>query len=668
MNPELNTSNSGDDTQETEKDVDAFLAQFDTLEESSQGEKGDAPTPPNPEATNATEGSNGQKPERKPTFSNPELHDYELKRIEQHLGQSALIATRLNEDDRKNVMAEAIDLKAKQDINKSKVKTVLTRLPIVGSVVRAGYMSKYKKTVEKAINEHSNLSDAYEALGLNVADSQVINSDNEAATARAQQILENGFTDKDGNKYSRLDSNDRIEKVNADTQAAVKTALNEYYAGLKNSTNKEELNKAFEEQISSALVNEKDAGTLKDAIMKQQANLEKLAKDDRIQADKVEVYLNDHLTLYSATMKEGLYTKKKVDAISAAVVAGGLAGGVIAALSTREISKAVRGVATAAGTTNIVAGAAAGGITGAIRGWQKAGVKLSDAEIKATAEFAEPSAEEAPRPTIDPAFIGPQPAVAEPGETNPESNPDAANSDKAKKKAGLFATLDRLGKKATGEEKYTQEINELRKRKSANSLISELDDLISQGGPEDRQKLEDLYAEIRARGQLSADKNIDLIIYGKDEAGNDNRSKLEQKLAEAELALFGGLYGDQASISEKLQMPGAPINDKIRTQYNKFLEDYNKARDIETKFRLRSAAVNGIMGAVMGAGAGAVLNRVRETETFQAAATAFKDKLEGAGIALGINHEQGLGGKDFELAEDENGGYTLKLGDKELIG
>ena len=211
-----------------------------------------------------------------------------------------------------------------------------------------------------------------------------MNSNSENIEDRAFQVLENaGYSEENqiDHASSRLNQNEIVEKMDDASQAAVKKALNEYYSGLKGGEkSKDELAKTFDEQIKDTFKGKESISF--DSINRQREALENLVDDPNIQASQVKAYIDDHLTLYKASMKESINTTQKVDGIINAVDKAGLIGGVAYALIGREARSKLRGALGTIGGAGAV-GAAVGAVAGAIRGVEKANVKLSNAEINA---------------------------------------------------------------------------------------------------------------------------------------------------------------------------------------------------------------------------------------------------------------------------------------------
>ena len=618
-------------------------------------------------------------PESSASESNHELSSEKLKEIESAMGHSALIATGYTKEDEKNVIREAIDLKTKETSNKNTFTKVFTRFPIIGSVVKAGIAAKHRRTALNAINESGDLSSAYDALGLDSANSRVLSGNSDATRERAWQTLENAGYSSDNQidvAASRLDQNERVEKMDAETTQAVKQALNNYYTELKAGGDKNELSSKFDNAISEAFQGKENLSTSIN-LEQQKAGIEKLIENKAIEEQDIKTYLDSHVSLYKATMKEGIYTDQKVDSVISAVAAAGLAGGVIAALSGREGRRAMRsaigGVASAAG-----AGAVVGGAFGAARGANKAKVKLSEAETRAATTFEEPAVEsaEAESEEPEPELKEPErPTVSETAdekawedyyddlqafEAKMKTAEEAETAETKPARAGVGAVLSGVNKfkrKLTGEDKYLAEIEELRDRKDASNLIENFDELISKLNPEDadsRQALIDAYADAIARGRFSSEKHIDLIKYK-----DGDKNSLEQKLHDVERALYGD---DPNAINSLLDDENSDLNKLINGKKDELNDKFLEANKLRTKFIVRSALVDAAAGAVLGAGAGSVIGIIRDhaPEGGLAGILGLKDESTSTG--------EGLKADNIALAKDADGGFTVKLGEQELIG
>lgn len=624
-----------------------------------------------------------------PEAPETEIPAEKLQAIEEAMGHSALIATGYTKEDQKNVLREAVDLKTKET---SMNHPIITRAPIIGSVIKAGIAARHRSVANRAIEESGDLTSAFNALDLDASKSHILNADNESTRERAWQTLEGaGYSDKNqiDVAVSRLDQNEKVERMDQVTESAVKQALNDYYTALKSGGDKNELSTKFDIQVKAAFDGKENLNTSID-LQKQKEGLEKLVQDTSIEDQAVKTYIDKRISLYKADMKEGIYTKQKVDSIVSAVVAGGLAGGVVAALSGREGRRGLRAaIGTAASAAGV--GAIVGGAAGAARGVNKARVRLSEAEIKAATTFDEPSisvetesgsAESEPEPELR---APERPTVSETADEKAwEDYIDALNAYEAKMKekdsepsvevevatesegtadnraskiGAILAGVNKFKHKLTGEEKYLAEIEKLRDRKDASKLIENFDELISKLNPEDadtRTNLIDAYAEAIARGRFSSEKHIDLIKY------KDNRGDFESKLREVERTLYGD---DSNAINSLLADENSGLNQLINNKREKLNNDFNEANKLRSKFIIRSALVDATIGAAMGGAAGGIFG-------------AIKDRIGEGGI-LGILHDKeatsGSGETeeltgDVELVKDPDGGFTVKIGDHELIG
>lgn len=470
-----------------------------------------------------------------------------------HIGQTALIAATLSEKDRRNAVAEAISLKSKE-----RHSGLINWIPIIGQIARTWQLNKDRKTAEEAISQSGNLADAFTALDLKPEDSKTINSNSDSVKERAWQLLQNSnyndqTKEKEGDDFkpdevtSHLDKEEIVEKVDAKTQKAVKEALNEYYFGLKKDDAKEEdLTKAFNEQIDSALKDEKDPILLKKAIDAEKAGLKEIANEKKDCDKQIKAYLSQYLTLYRTNMREGIYTQKKIDQIAEGVMQRGFAGGILAAVATRGVGMLARNSAKTLGLAGLAVSAVGGGVVGYRAGLQKANIKLADAEINAATTYK-----------------------------NIDLHPDKSQ-------------LDR--------------IEFLRDRKLASDLIKALDDKLSKYDSKDessKKDLLDLYADIVARSQFSSEKNIDLIKYQ-----GDDRKELEKRIDTAEKKI---LNSSEPGIVSKYKTDPV-IDSAIKEHKQKLEEKFNEAKKEANNLRNKTAIINAIQGAAIGAAGNVVAN------------------------------------------------------------
>ncbi len=641
---------------------------------------GDKSSEKNPDA------SNGTKTEEASINPESNIAPEKLAEIKQAMGETALIATGLNKEDYSNVKKELPELKTNKTLGNTKVLSKITLVPAVGPVlsrvIKAGIAAKHRSDVNAALASNSSMEEVYNQLGIDASESRILNSDTASTRERAWQTLENaGY--RDDNQIdvatSRLDQNDKVEKMNQETSSSIKNTLNEYYSALKAGGNQEELSRKFDEQIKNAFVGKEDLGTSID-LSKQKAGIEALVKNEKITEQDFKAYLEQNVSLYKTNMKEGLYKEKKVDSIIGAVTAAGFAGGVVVALSGREGRKGLRSAAAAAGITSAgLAGAAVGGVFGGVRGWQKAGTKLSESEIKAATTFDETSSEVVPKTTteLEPPIMPERPTVSETADEKAwedwydameeyeakfaeyeeakrlkeaaEEQPPKALEEKPGKKPGLLRAVSNFKRKLTKEEALLSDIESLRDRKEASALTKELEDLIDNDDEESKAKLMDLYANIIARGRFSSDKHIDLIKYK-----DNDRNTLEAMLHNAEGKMDFNV--DQALADEN-----SPLSEAIRNQYGMLNDKFEQAKKKELEFKARSAAVDAITGAIIGGVGGAIFQTLRDSGV----AAAIGNFL---GITSTDSEIDSLHGDRIELAEDPDGGFTVKLGNQELIG
>ena len=274
-------------------------------------------------APTSTPGERTASPSQPEQTQEPERHEIpeaQLKAIKKKMGHSAIIATEFSKEDRDSFVTEAQSIKAEEYMREH---PVLARFPIVSGVVKAAIAAKNKAEVVNAIDQSGKFNDElFESLGLERSDFRTIGDGGANATERAQQLLENeGYSDDNqiGAASSRLGQGEKVEQMDAETQAAVKNALNEYYSGLKQGGDEEELSKAFDEAIAEAFAGK---GNLDASVSleSQKSAIRELAETRSVSQKSVKNYINEHLTLYSTNMREGINTKQEVDSVMKAVI------------------------------------------------------------------------------------------------------------------------------------------------------------------------------------------------------------------------------------------------------------------------------------------------------------------------------------------------------------
>ena len=530
-----------------------------------------------------------------PTSEPEKLSKSELDRITRkmgHRGRTALIAAELTKEDSQNVIAEALEMKSNTGLGKG-----LSSVPIAGPVLKAIYLAAQKNKAQKAIEETSDLAAAYEAL--NIKDykekSKILNGDTDATNERAWQILENSGYSKDNQiegATSILNKNEKVEQVDKDVQKTIKEALNDYYLGCKDGKDEAELDRAFDEKVNTTLAEQKDPRLLMETIHNEKIGLEKLASEGKFTDAKVKAYLDQHLTLYRASVKEGINTRKKVDLITAGVINSGLIGGVLAAVTTREAISAARGATSTLGLTGgAAAGAVGGAAMGILTGWQKANRELADAEVKAATTFEDESTTKK--------------------ESSADAEPDSTSTgEKRKEKENIIIAAVKKYKAFTKGGDLLEELEKYRDRKPASDFIESLDEIMAKldHSPDNesaKEELREKYAEIVARSHFSNEKNIDLIKY-KDK----DKNELEKKLGEAERKLFSDKELDLAE--------GSPTNSIINSYTRRLEENYALAEKKANAFKARMIMVNAVQSAVIGAGIGAVADYLSGTPIAQA--------------------------------------------------
>jgi len=572
-----------------------------------------APNPIPPSNSEPIEAQN-QNPDGLQSTPEGSLSPERIKAIEKALGHDSLVFTTMNPEDFKNLVAEAVDLKTKEYLDDHRKLRIATKVPIVGSVIKATIAASRRADVMDTVRAQGDFSEAtFEKLGLDSSRFNTVNSTNaDASIERAQHILEHGYRDENGVVTSKLDASERVKEMNAESSSKVRGVLNDYFKALKQAQGeeaKEKIRQEYEaklpellgqgpsskgERVASTIIGDvtKHDSLSIESVKRAMAGVEQAAELTDVTAQQFEEYTEKHLSLYSATMKEGVNTRKKVDGIASAVVAGGVAGAALYVATGRGARTKIRaflhtnlamGEAAAGGVTAGLTGAIVGGVFGAVRGAQKANVKLSDAEIKDIANLGEDSAS----------------ATA-------EASPATPDKPKGFKQnaAALFGKIEGLKRKATKEETTLARINELRDRKTAEALIQELDMAMSDVATKEllegdgKEALEKAYANVIARARFSSEKGVDLIKYG------DDKGKLEQKLLEVEGAIYSDAEGDdRKAIDER-------IASFVAADTKTLTENSIEIRKLRAQFMARSAAVEAIAGAAIGAAAGGVFHAV----------------------------------------------------------
>ncbi len=418
------------------------------------------------------------------------------------------------------IITEADKTNVDNDINtavKAKVDSMkLGKIPVVNSVIMAGYRAIAASAVRKAGGD---TEAAFKALDVEPFGGVSKGAQAEAARRARLALSEGSFDDgvMDANNSLVLNAGEKIEKVKDGAQENLNSALKNLFNEIseaKEHGDDEALDLAkqnYQKQIDDWQEkgtfgqNEgmKDAGvfgkigtflvgdhskksmTQLDALREMGKAVEDLAKENIAQKD-FDKYVDEHVSLYNASMKEGVYTKQVVNNITAAVAAGGVAGALAytalgfgrgtaktavikeaAQNATQEISNAALGAAV---------GGAFGAAAGAVRGINTARVKMSEAEIKAatSAEAIEPEAK------VEEAKVEEIKAEEVPVEENAVVENEPLNKPAEKVKfSDILGKINKVKKTVTGEDKYKEAIEEKRDRKSAKELYDELNDSLT---------------------------------------------------------------------------------------------------------------------------------------------------------------------------------------------
>lgn len=540
--------------------------------------------------------------------------DHERESIEEvmkSVGHKALILTQASSEDQRNILYDAISMREKK-LSSGKA-SLLFRFPVVGRVVKAALIAKGRGKAKQAIAE-GDYEAAYRALGVDAKDSRMMQGGQGNSAERAWQALQNaGYTDDHEveKATSRLDDSESVEKLSEDAQQKVKGALSDYFeAARKGEKSPEELDKEFDAQIREAM---KGDTSLLHSLRERRESIKKLAADERYSQEEVQDYLENHVTLYKAIMKEGTYTQRKVDNVVKAVALGGAAGAVAYALLARQSQSTARSaIGSVVGAGGV--GAAAGAVFGAMSGIGRARAKLADAEIEqATAGRAQVEVEAEGQ---DGAEIEPD-AEAE-GETEGEvsENSTAEGSEEQAEGAaqaertrrggilGVFASIERFKGKLTSEQKHLAKIEELRDRKDAAGYIDEITELMDDFSDEGKARKHDLYVDILARSRVSRDQKIDLIRY------DNNRAELEAALKALERDMIDE-NGVEVDFDAALADPESNLSKDIAARTQELMDKVQEANQERRKYIAKTAVVEGIIGAATGFAAGAIVQRIR---------------------------------------------------------
>jgi len=572
--------------------------------------------------------------------------------------RGAMVLSALSKEDETNILREAVELKTSQ--------SKLARIPIIGTVIKPMLMSHYFVKSARAMRDSGDVTKAYTELGLDSATSTAFNTESaEYAELRARLALaENAFPDKiDASDSLILNQGESVNRIEDETSNKVKSALADYFENLKNAGGDEEAKKAakatFDEAIQSlskdGLLGQGptkkrnaflESGLVKyligdhsspnttnlQAIQGAAKSVEALVSEDVSKSELTE-YLDKNVSFYSASMKEGVYTKQRVNNVMGAIVKAGAIGGLTYALIGREARGTVNQAANSVLSSTLGAfgaGAAAGGVLGAIRGAGQARVNMSKAEIKAAtsaeailtpeeaAEAARKAAEEATASSKE----DEQP-TGEDEETGDGEKLDEATEEKTK---NLFALLEKFNgakRKLTGEEAYAAKVEEALGRKSAKDIYDEMSKLIEEIESGDlkgkklgvrKSALRKLLTDFIARNTVSQAEGVDLISYSKGNVSKE-RYLLSTKVSKARELTGYDIKKHQGRI------------DDAAAKYSEKIKSANKEK---RKYIARQALVDGVIGAAVGGSIGAIASAVREASLSGAAAgTAEADDLTG---------------------------------------
>lgn len=437
---------------------------------------------------------------------------------------TALIVSEVSQTDKKNAVNEAVDQYMHTG---SKIETFAKNLFFVKP-----FIASYKRALaNSAVRRVGNTEAAFEALG--ITPGSKINKDGSEYTQRRARLAldEAGFND--GKKVQEvtqedslsLNKNEYIENVGGKETNKVNKALKNLFNELSDAKKhgdaeamklaREQYNQKLEEFQKEGLFGDQQATagqkiieskfvqflagdhskrtmTELDSLRKAADGVELLVENN-LAEDRFNQYVDQHVSLYKASMQEGVYTKQKVNNVMAAVAAGGIVGGVLytalgrqartqaKAQALGEAAKAVAQEATSEAAKKVAANALSGGLVGAafgaVRGAQAANVKMSEAEIRdATSAEAivtpEERAEAAKQEAVDAAKNEVDNSAEDAVENEGEQGVEGVS--KKRKIAAVFEKIGKIKRNLTGEDLHTENINKLRDRKSAKELYDTL--------------------------------------------------------------------------------------------------------------------------------------------------------------------------------------------------
>ena len=587
------------------------------------------------------------------------------------LGTNIIIAEK-NKTDIANAVNEAVSQKMS--------KGIIGKVPVLRNFVAAAYRMYAADAVKKAGGD---INSAFKALKLDSGKLMNKNS-SEYTQLRARLALEDsGFTEDkvDASNSFRLNEGEKIEKVKDERQEKVTTALKDLFENLekaKKHGDKEEYNlakkeyldkvdawqneglfgerqsnlgrKILESKIATFLIGDhsKKSMTELDGLRKMADGVDDLV-NEKVAQDDFNSYVDNHLSLYNASMKEGIYTKQKVDNLTAAVAAGGLVGAVAYSLLGRGRSSAKQAVSaevakeSAKAMSNAAMGAVVGGAfgaaAGAVRGFNRARVNLSKAETEAALsgeEIVTPAEKEARKIKVTEA--------SDETETDRSSEQKIEEKDKEIKKsenveqtdegekpeikfsdlthkqriAAVMGKINNFKKMITGETKNEDKIEKALERKSAKEFYDELNEKLAKiteldGDSKERkeliEQLMESVADVRARNKVSAEKKIDLISYSR---GNVERERmlLGEKMAEAQK-----LIGNKNDKFDNL----------VARKVESYIDANNKANKARANYIARQAVVDLVIGGTIGSISGALAGRMKDVREAKAAALVGND-------------------------------------------
>ena len=485
-----------------------------------------------------------------------------------------IILTEKDKTSRDNTINEAVEQKM---ASFSGLKRIVSNLPVIKQVAMAGWRAKAASAVSKSGDTKA----AFEELDLEAKSVASVGSD-EYIQRKARLALEkSGFADKvDSTDTIALANGEKVEKVDDPVTRKVNDALKNLY---------KEMEQAYKFKDTEAMkkareaYDEKLAGWQKEGVFgDNQSNLKRKLLENKVvmflvgdhsdkslaeveglrsaangvedlvkhkvSSEAFDNYLDrGNLSLYNASMREGLNTKRAVNSVLEVVGAAGVLGGLVHYKTTthaRADVKATVGARVAGGVASgAVAGAVAGAAFGAIHGIGSAREKMSKAEIadatsgeaiitaEERAELAKAAAVEAAKNNSEQGTEGDDGAAEDgttKGDTTESGTVENAAQSKKARIGKIYEKIITIRRNAAGEDRYS-EINEKRGRKNAKDLYDTLErDIILLNFVSGDGKIADRFTELRNREDGSSKILIDGLKKCLPEMEGLNKSKRKE--------------------------------------------------------------------------------------------------------------------------------------------